>query len=159
LYKLERTALVPAPLVDVFEFFSDPNNLARITPRSMGFKITQIDELPIRPGFRIEYTVKPLFGIPVRWVTRISVFDPPHHFVDIQEQGPYRSWRHEHTFEELDGQTLMRDRVEYEMPFGLIGDIVQRLIVARQLREIFDYRTRKIGRLFASSAKATPLGS
>lgn len=152
MYTLERTALVPAPLHDVFEFFSNPRNLARITPRNMGFKITHIDDLPIRPGFRIEYTVKPLFGIPVKWVTRIPVFDPPHRFVDIQERGPYRSWRHEHTFEEREGLTLMCDRVQYEMPFGLIGDVVQRLIVARQLQDIFDYRNRKIRRIFSPAA-------
>ena len=159
MHKLERTTLVPAPLHDVFEFFSDPRNLARITPGSMGFKITRMDELPIRPGFRIEYTVKPLFGVPVKWVTRIPVFDPPYRFIDIQERGPYRSWRHEHTFEDVDGRTLMRDRVEYEMPLGPVGAVIQRLVVTRQLQEIFDYRTRKIGRLFAASAAAPPLGS
>ena len=152
MYKLERSVIVPAPRNEVFEFFSDPHNLARITPPSMGFKITRIGELPVSPGFRIVYTVRPLFGVPVKWVTRIAVFDPPHRFVDIQEQGPYRLWRHEHTFESLNGHTLMRDRVEYEMPFGLIGDVVQRLVVASQLQKIFEYRTRKLARLFASSA-------
>lgn len=122
MHKLERTALVPAPLHEVFEFFSDPHNLARITPKGMGFDITQMDELPIRPGF-------------------------------------HRSWRHEHTFEDRHGQTLMRDRIDYEMPFGIIGSAAQRFVVNRQLRKIFDYRTRKIRRLFAPSAAATPLGS
>jgi ligand-binding SRPBCC domain-containing protein len=160
LYKLERSVIVPAPRDEVFAFFSDPQNLARITPRSMGLKITRIDKLPVRPGFRIAYTVKPLFGVRVKWVTRITVFDPPDRFVDIQEQGPYRFWRHEHTFEDLNGHTLMRDRVEYDMPFGLIGDVVQRLVVASQLRKIFEHRTRKIARLFASSTPvATVPGS
>jgi ligand-binding SRPBCC domain-containing protein len=152
LYKLERSATIPAPRDEVFAFFSDPHNLARITPRSLGLKITYIDTLPVGPGFRIVYTVKPLFGVPVKWVTRITVFDPPHLFVDVQEQGPYRSWRHEHTFENVNGHTLMRDRIEYDMPLGLIGDVVQRLVVASQLQKIFEHRTRKITRLFAASA-------
>jgi len=150
--------LVPAPIHDVFDFFSDPYNLARITPRSLGFKITSMDDLPVRPGFRIEYTLKPLFGVPVRWVTRIPVFEPPHRFVDVQERGPYKYWRHEHTFKECDGQTLMRDHVQYEMPMGPIGAAVQRLVVARQLEKIFDYRAGKIRRLLVETATGRARG-
>jgi ligand-binding SRPBCC domain-containing protein len=156
LYKLERTALVPAPLHEVFQFFSDPHNLPRITPKGMGFDITQMDELPIRPSFRIEYTVR-VMGVPLKWVTIIPVYDPPHRFVDIQKKGPYRSWTHEHTFDEVDGQTLMRDRVQYELPFGILGRAVHALVVSRQLRDIFDYRARKIRKMFGN-AKRTQSG-
>lgn len=121
MYTLERSVVVPAPRDHVFEFFSDPRNLAKITLKGMGFKITRIDELPVRPGFRVEYTVRPLLGIPLRWVTRIPIFEPPHRFADIQERGPYNHWHHEHVFEEMGDQTLMRDRVEYELPFGAFG--------------------------------------
>jgi ligand-binding SRPBCC domain-containing protein len=155
-YVLERADLVPSPRDEVFEFFSDPRNLARITPDGMGFKITHIDELPIRPDFRIEYTIRPLLGIPVKWVTRISIFEPPYRFVDVQEKGPYRYWRHEHCFDDLGDQTLMRDCVQYELPFGILGSVAHRIVVARQLKSIFDYRARKIASIFAPSK--TPVG-
>jgi ligand-binding SRPBCC domain-containing protein len=85
----------------------------------------------------------------------IESFDPPTSFVDVQVRGPYRSWRHEHTFEEHGNRTLMRDRVQYELPFGILGSVAHRLIVARQLRRIFDYRARRIRKLFAKKAGAT----
>ena len=150
-YVLERADLVPSPRDEVFEFFSDPRNLGRITPESMGFRITHMDGLPIRPDFRVEYTIRPLLGITVKWVTRISIFEPPHRFVDIQEKGPYKYWRHEHSFEDMGDRTLMRDRVQYELPFGILGSVAHGIVVARQLKGIFDYRARKIASIFAPS--------
>ncbi|HEY5639770.1 MAG TPA: SRPBCC family protein [Dehalococcoidia bacterium] len=148
---LEREAIIPAPRDEVFPFFEDPRNLAKITPRSMGFTIREIDDLPIKPGFRIEYTIKWL-GLPLKWVTLIEEYDPPRGFTDVQARGPYRSWRHSHSFEDLGDRTLMRDRVQYELPFGILGSAAHRLIVARQLERIFDHRARRIRRLFASAA-------
>jgi ligand-binding SRPBCC domain-containing protein len=153
-YTLERSTVIPAPLGEVFAFFEDPGNLARITPRGMGFDITHIDELPIKPGFRIDYTIR-IMRVPVRWTTIIPVYDPPHRFVDIQAKGPYRSWTHEHTFEDQGGQTLMRDRVQYELPFGILGRAAHALVVSRQLRDIFDYRARKIRRIFGKAHAPT----
>ena len=153
MHKLERTTLVDAPIDEVAPFFSDPQNLAKLTPKSMGFKIVYIDELPIKPGFRIEYTIR-IMGLPIKWVTRIPVYDPPHRFVDIQAKGPYKTWRHEHSFEDLGGQTLMRDRVRYELPFGILGEVVHALIVERQVREVFDYRAGKIRKLFSKKTAA-----
>lgn len=153
-FTLERSTIIPAPRDAVFAFFQDPRNLARITPKEMGFDITHIDELPLKPGFRIEYRIR-VMGIPVKWVTLIPVYDPPHRFVDIQAKGPYRSWRHEHTFEDLGGQTLIRDRVQYELPFGILGRAAHALVVSRQLRDIFDYRARRIRRIFGHAEGAT----
>lgn len=150
---LKRSLIVPAPRDRVFAFFSDPRNLAKITPKAMGFRIIHIDELPIRPGFRIEYTVKPLLGIPVRWVTRIPIFEPPFRFIDVQERGPYHYWRHEHTFEDLGDATLMRDRVDYELPLGMLGSAFGSPVVDHQLRRIFDYRSRRINKLFRQSSE------
>jgi ligand-binding SRPBCC domain-containing protein len=148
LYELERSVVVPAPRDRVFEFFSDPRNLEKITPKSLGLEIISIDDPPIRPGFRIKYTMMPLLGIPVSWTTRIPVFEPPHRFADVQERGPYKHWYHEHTFEDLGADTLMRDRVEYELPFGFLGAIAHRLVVERQLTQIFKYRATRVRRLF-----------
>jgi len=152
MFTLERAQVIPRPREEVFRFFEDPRNLAEITPKEMGFEIVEIDELPVRPGFRIVYRIK-WAGIGLKWVTTISEYDAPNGFADVQAKGPYKYWHHEHTFEDLgDGQTMMRDRVRYELPFGILGAVMHRLVVARQLRRIFDYRARQINTLFPPQA-------
>ncbi|HUF52889.1 MAG TPA: SRPBCC family protein [Dehalococcoidia bacterium] len=150
---LEREVFIPAPREEVFEFFQDPRNLRRITPKSLGFKITKIDELPMMAGLQISYTISPMV-LPMGWRTTIAEWDPPNGFADVQTKGPYKKWRHHHTFEEVEGGTLMRDRVQYELPLGILGTIAHRLIVARQLRHIFDYRARRIRKFFAKEKEA-----
>lgn len=154
MYRLERVTVIPAPRAEAFRFFEDPRNLAKITPKSMGMSIKRIDELPVRAGFRIEYTVRWLFAR-IRWVTLITNYEPPSLFADVQEKGPYKYWRHEHRFEDAGDGTLMTDRVQYELPFGILGAVTHRLIVARQLKRIFDYRARKIRRLFSKATALT----
>ncbi len=146
-YRLERRLLVPRPLEAVFPFFADARNLARITPPGLGFEIigsSDGDEtVPIRmrTGLRIHYRIRPL-GVPQRWTSEITVWEPPHRFVDEQVRGPYRRWVHEHTFRETHGGTEIADRVEYEMPFGPLGRLAHALLVKRQLEEIFAFRER-----------------
>jgi len=154
-YVLERRALIELPVDEVFAFFEDPHNLAKITPPEMGFEITKIDGLPVRAGTRIEYRIR-ILGVPSfgklrmsqRWVAEIAEYEAGRRFVDVQAKGPYRYWRHEHAFEPLDGYTVMSDRVEYELPFGLAGRVAHAAIVSRQLQRIFDYRTKVIDRIF-----------
>jgi len=100
----------------------------------------------VGPGTRIEYRLR-LHGIPLRWRSRISDWDPPRRFVDVQERGPYRLWRHEHVFERREGGTLVRDRVEYAVPGGWVVD---RLFVRRDLARIFEYRSRALQELFGA---------
>jgi ligand-binding SRPBCC domain-containing protein len=151
---LERTTLIKAPRADVFSFFEDPHNLSRITPAWMNLTIGAIDPLPIKANFRIEYRMRWLGFGGLKWVTLISDYQPPRYFADEQESGPYKYWRHVHTFDEVDGGTLMRDRVQYELPFGILGAVTHRLIVARQLRGIFDYRNRQLRKIFATAKRA-----
>jgi ligand-binding SRPBCC domain-containing protein len=151
---LEREAVIDAPRQEVFAFFEDPRNLRKLTPGWMKFSVQAIDDLPVRAGFRIKYTIRWL-GIPMGWETLIAEWEEPVRFVDVQVKGPYRSWRHEHTFDDLGGRTLMRDCVQYELPFGILGAAAHRLVVARQLKQIFDYRARRIRRLFAARTPAT----
>jgi ligand-binding SRPBCC domain-containing protein len=148
---LERTTLIKAPRSDVFRFFEDPHNLSRITPRWMNLTISAIDPLPIKANFRIEYRMRWLGLGVLKWVTLISDYQPPRYFTDEQASGPYKYWRHVHTFDEVEGGTLMRDRVQYELPFGILGAVTHRLIVARQLRGIFDYRNRQLRKIFATA--------
>jgi ligand-binding SRPBCC domain-containing protein len=148
-YLLERRQLIPRRVSELFEFFEDPRNLAKITPKGMNFRITEMDEPPIRPGFSIKYEIKWL-GIGLSWTTAITEYQPGRKFLDVQTKGPYALWEHEHTFKEINGQTLMKDRVRYALPFGILGSIVHRLIVRRQLEHIFDYRAKRIRKMYAA---------
>ena len=102
----------------------------------------------MRAGATIDYQLS-LFGLRFRWRTLIESFEPESGFVDVQTKGPYRSWRHTHTFSDAPGGTLVRDRVEYEVPLGPLGELASRLFVARQLRRIFDFRRAAIETAFA----------
>ena len=138
---LERAQQLSISLQEAWAFFSSPRNLAVITPPGMGFVIREpFDDRPMYAGQRITYTVKPVLGIPLTWVTLIEDVQAPHRFVDTQVKGPYKRWRHLHTFEEVDGGVLMRDRVEYELPMGPLGELAHTIFVRQRLKDIFDYR-------------------
>ncbi len=147
--KLMRTTLIPAGLEEVWTFFSDPRNLARITPRSMGFEIVSAPDRAIREGDEISYRLK-VAGIPVRWVSRITEVEERSMFVDVQKSGPYSLWHHRHVFRETVGGVEMIDDVDYELPFGLAGRVLGSWPVRLQLKAIFDYRSRVVDRLFGS---------
>jgi ligand-binding SRPBCC domain-containing protein len=144
-HTLHRVQRVAVPLHETFDFFARPGNLARITPPWLGFRIVS-DDLEMRRGLRIEYRVKP-FGVPQKWVSEITAYDPPHRFVDEQRVGPYARWHHEHRFRAVDGGTEVTDTVRYALPFGLIGRLAHGVLVRRQLESIFDYREKALTEL------------
>ena len=127
---------VPLNRSDVFELFSDAFQLERLTPPWLNFRVLTPGPIEMQTGQLIDYQIR-LHGIPIRWRTEISNWEPPYRFTDTQLRGPYRLWEHSHTFEELDGGTLVRDRVDYLVPGG---PIVNRLFVRNDLRRIFNYR-------------------
>ena len=148
-YNLHREQVVPADRDDVFRFFEQPENLARITPPSMGFVILTPPPIVMKEGAVIDYTVRAL-GARMHWRTLISEYDPPHKFVDIQIKGPYLMWHHTHRFVAESGRTRLIDDVHYALPFGLLGRMVHRVLVGRQVRRIFDHRQGVISGLFGS---------
>jgi ligand-binding SRPBCC domain-containing protein len=145
-YHLHRRQFIPRPLEDVFAFFADAGNLARITPPALNFQFVTPLPIKIETGTLIDYRLR-LLGVPFRWRTLIDPFNPPHCFADHQARGPYKRWRHLHEFFEQDGGTLMVDRVEYELYLGPIGWLVNRWFVRPQLEMIFDFRYRTIEQL------------
>ncbi len=138
-HRLVATQVVPRALPEVFDFFASPDNLARITPPGMRFEFLTEDR-DMRSGLLIDYKLRPLPGIPVSWRTRIDAYDPPNGFEDVQLRGPYARWEHRHAFRAVDGGTLMTDEIDYRLPFGPLGDLVNRLVVRRELEHIFGYR-------------------
>jgi len=147
-HHMSASQLVPRPLDEVFTFFAQPRNLARITPAGMGFEFLT-DDFDMRVGLEIEYRLRPLFGVPAKWRTLISEYDPSHGFVDVQLSGPYRRWEHTHKFKAVAGGTLVSDEIDYEMPFGPLGDIGHAWLVRSEIERIFRHRARTIESIFA----------
>lgn len=143
-YVLEKRTRIRRPLDEVFPFFAEAENLQRITPPELHFRIRSPLPIEMQKGAKIEYTIR-LRGIPMRWRTLITGWNPPHSFEDSQTSGPYRKWVHTHQFEQRGDTTIITDRVVYALPFGLLGRIVHPL-VRRQLERIFSYRTGVIAR-------------
>jgi ligand-binding SRPBCC domain-containing protein len=143
---LEREQRVELPITDAFAFYGDARNLERITPPWLGFQVTTPEPIEMGPGTLIEYRLR-LHRVPVRWRTRITAWVPPRRFVDTQISGPYSLWEHTHTFEEDGpGATVIEDRVRYSIPFGPLGELADRLLVQRDLGQIFDYRRDAVAR-------------
>jgi ligand-binding SRPBCC domain-containing protein len=151
-FRLERVQWIPAPRARVFAFFSHAQNLELLTPDFLKFRIITPLPIEMRSGALIEYRIG-LGGIPMKWVTRIEEWQPEERFVDTQLRGPYRYWHHLHEFREVEGGTEMRDRVDYELPFGPLGAVAHALAVARTLKKIFDYRFAAVERAFPGSAR------
>lgn len=150
---LQTEAFISRPRIEVFDFFADANNLERITPPELGFRIRT--PLPIRmeSGARIEYRLH-LFGIPFLWLTRISYWEPGTCFVDEQLKGPYAQWVHVHRFEDAEGGTLVTDEVRYRLPLFPLGEVAYPL-VRLQLRRIFGYRARRLVELLGGGGPCT----
>jgi len=146
--RLDAKVVLPRPIGEVFAFFADAHNLEAITPPWLRFRLLRSVPAEVCRGTVIDYRLR-LHGLPVRWRSEISAWEPPHRFVDEQLRGPYRRWHHEHTFTEVEGGTEVRDRVDYRLPPG--GPLVARL-VARDLRAIFAYRQRALLARLASAA-------
>ena len=150
-HRLHAEMLVDRPIDEVFAFFARPENLGRVTPRSMGFELDSIDN-EMRSGLEVDYRIRPLFGLPLRWRSKITEYDPPNAFGDLQLRGPYRSWEHRHSFVAEGDQTRVSDDVAYSLPLGPLGEIAHRLVVRDQLEDLFRYRAHAIRSAFARPA-------
>jgi len=151
-YTLEREQLVRAPAARVFEFFSNAENLDTITPRFVGFEILTPTPIEMRKGTRIDYRLR-LAGVPLRWRTRVTRWEPGCGFVDEQESGPYALWEHTHRFEATDRGVLVSDRVRYALPFGPLGSLAHALVVHSTLARIFDHRFVRVREILEASAE------
>ena len=135
---------LPRPRTDVFPFFGEARNLENLTPPWVRFEVLTPDPITMGAGTLIDYRIR-IHGVPIRWQTEITCWDPPHRFVDVQRRGPYTLWEHTHTFEDKDGGTLCRDDVRYR-PRG--GALIDWLFVRRDVEKIFAYRLQRLREMF-----------
>ncbi|MCS3529614.1 SRPBCC family protein [Chryseobacterium sp. JUb7] len=132
-----------------WKFFSSANNLSEITPKDMKFVVlTTFENDEIYEGMIIDYFVSPLFGIKMKWQTEIIHVDFQKSFTDFQKKGPYKLWHHFHEFIENENGVLMKDTVDYELPFGFLGEIAHGIIVKKKLEDIFNYRYQVLEKYF-----------
>ncbi len=147
-YLLVAECHLDRPIDEVFDFFADAMNLERLTPPLLSFHVVTPPPIEMRKGALIDYKLK-LRGFPLRWRTEIAAWDPPYSFVDNQLRGPYRRWNHRHTFEATSTGTLVKDRVEYQVPGGAI---VHNLFVRRDVEAIFKYRQQVLAEIFPAES-------
>jgi len=153
-YHLDTWLWLPAPRSDVFAFFSDAHNLERITPPFLDVRVLTAAPIAVSRGTRIDYRLR-LHGVPLRWTSEITQWEPPERFVDAQHRGPYAEWIHTHMFEERDGGTMVRDHVRYRLRGPLVvARLVNRLLVAPDTTAIFEFRQRALSDRFAAGGRA-----
>jgi len=145
---LEREQRLPGRPADVFAFFADAGNLEAITPPLLRFRVVTPRPIVMGPGTLIRYRLR-VHGVPLRWLTEITLWEPPHRFVDEQRTGPYALWEHTHTFDGDGDETIMRDVVRYRIGLEPLGMLANRLVVRRDVERIFDYRAERVAQLLS----------
>ncbi|HQY21494.1 MAG TPA: SRPBCC family protein [Ignavibacteria bacterium] len=151
MFELKREQLIHSDLKTVWTFFSSPINLSEITPPELDFRIITETEDTVYEGMEIEYRVKPVLGIPVKWISLIKDVDVPFAFTDEQLTGPYKVWIHKHEFSETNNGVLVKDHIQYQLPFGSLGTYLEKIIVRKKLTEIFNFRSKIIKNIFPES--------
>ncbi len=148
-YTKEYKTFLPLDIDKAWDFFSSPRNLAKITPEHMGFIITsKFNDEKMYPGMLITYKVSPLMGIPMDWCTEITHVIDKKYFVDEQRFGPYAMWHHQHHFNVVEGGIEMTDIVNYAIPLGILGRMMNSILISNEIEKIFTYREKKIAELF-----------
>lgn len=140
-FQLYREQQLNCDIETAWEFFSNPHNLSKITPKNMNFVVlTNLPSTKIYEEMEIDYTVSPLLNIPMKWKTRITQVDELKSFTDFQLKGPYKLWNHFHEFIPNESGVLAKDTVDYELPLGFLGNIAHSLFVRSKLESIFTHR-------------------
>ena len=154
-YRLQADMAVDLPLEQVFEFFSDAMQLERITPPWLNFSVLTPRPIEMKEGALLDYRLY-LHRVPINWRTEIAVWEPPYRFVDQQLRGPYKRWYHEHTFEEVDGLTIVKDNVHY-IPRG--GKLIHKWLVKPDLEKIFKFRQDTMSQIFQEMGEGLMLAN
>jgi uncharacterized protein len=144
---LHHITIVNSPRENVFRFFATLGNLNLITPPQFSMQLLWMSTRGIQLGTVIDYKIK-VSGIPLKWRTKITAWDPPHRFVDVQLRGPYKIWIHEHVFEEEGNRTVIHDRLQYLSPGWILEPLIDKWYIREQVASLFDYRARRLHEIF-----------
>jgi len=125
---------------EAWDFFSSPHHLNDITPAFFHVEITSNVPEKIYAGLLISYRMKVVFGIPMAWLSEVSQCDEPKRFVYQQRIGPFKFWSHEVCLSETQSGIQLEDIMFYAMPFGWLGELLNRWLIADRLERIFDTR-------------------
>jgi Uncharacterized conserved protein len=145
-HTFQNELMIRRPIAVVFDFFSQAENLQKLTPPWLHFRVLTPAPIELKQGAKIAYGLR-VRGVPLKWLTEIEQWRPPFQFIDVQVSGPYKLWRHTHLFSEVERGTRMRDIVNYALPFGPLGRLANRLQVSRDLSKIFEYRTQRVNEI------------
>lgn len=148
MYCLTYKQKLPISLQECWDFFSTPANLITITPQHLNFEITNESDIKMYAGQIIGHIIRPIWGIPLEWITEITHVQEPHYFIDEQRFGPYKFWHHEHRFISTSNGVEMFDTVYYKLPYGPLGKVIHKLKVKNDLEAIFAYRHSKLEEKF-----------
>lgn len=146
--RISAETWINASLEECWDFFSNPNNLLKLTPADMKMQVKTEIPAKMYAGMIISYKVAPLFGIPLSWTSRINQVKEGHYFTDDMIEGPFAIWHHQHFFEEQDGGTLVKDIVDYKAPLGIIGQLFEPILVKPRVKAIFAHREKVIREIF-----------
>ena len=156
IHQFNKQQILPISLDTAWGFFSSPKNLVHITPPEMKFKVlTKLTDKNIHDGMLIEYAFKPFPGIRMKWKTRIDHVSHKFKFTDEQISGPYKMWEHTHTFTEITNGVLMIDTIYYQLPLGILGDIIHAMFIREKIKSIFCYRESTLTKLFMPNENRT----
>lgn len=149
-YSLCRVQRLPVPLEKAWEFFSAPANLRALTPPHI--KLALLSDpaslQSMRRGQLIRYKISLLPFIYFKWTSEITELEERNYFIDEQPQGPFASWKHKHSFKQVEGGTEMTDELYYALPLGILGRAAHTLFVRRQVEAIFDFRYKALEDIF-----------
>jgi len=149
MYQLRKKQKIPVSIDKAWAFFSNPDNLGRITPASMKFKVlSRSDAGDMYPGMIISYRLYPIFKMQIKWATEITQVKEKEYFIDNQIKGPYKIWHHEHRFKSINHGVEMEDILYYDLSWGILGRFIHSLFIRQKVHEIFNYRAQKIKELF-----------
>ncbi|MBY0522967.1 MAG: SRPBCC family protein [Gemmataceae bacterium] len=146
----ESSLVVARTLTDVFEFFRQPANLVRVSPPELHMKLVEGPER-IELGSRVIIQAR-RWGVVQRVVSEITSFESDVAFIDEQREGPLKRWKHTHRFETAGTGTRVIDAIDFEPPGGMLGLVVTAAFVERDLKWIFEHRTRVLGELLGAVA-------
>jgi ligand-binding SRPBCC domain-containing protein len=149
MYRIKYIQKIPLSLEECWDFFSTPANLKILTPKHLGFEIKNPEDMrKMYAGQVISYTIYPLYGIPVEWVSEITHVEENSYFIDQQRFGPYKYWHHEHRFNAIPNGVEMVDIISYKMPFGFLGKALHYLKIKHDVEEIFTFRRAVLEKLY-----------